>query len=247
MLRRHGLIAALLVLMVTTGAVSPTEPPLYKDRSQPVEARVSDLLSRMTTEEKVHELVEDWGIPGNDRLGIPPLAKVEAVHGFSYGTGATIFPHAIGLGAMWDTKMMAQVADVIGQETVEANTSQAWSPVLDVARDPRWGRVEETYGEDPYLVSRLGVAWITAFQAHNLTATPKHFAAHGAPLGGRDSNDVGYSERVMREVFLPPFRAAFEEAHAGSVMNAYTTWVDGVPDAEINRPAERHPSPRVGI
>jgi beta-glucosidase len=203
----------------------------YLDPKKPVNARVQDLLSRMTVEEKVHQLTENWGIPGNDRLGIPPLHKCEAVHGFGYGTGATIFPQAIGLAATWNTDLMYNVADVIGAEALEGNTYQAWSPVLDVARDPRWGRVEESYGEDPYLVSRMGVAFITGFQKRNLIATPKHFAAHGAPLGGRDSNDVGYSERVMREVFLPPFRAAFLEARAGSVMNAYSTWEDGAPCA----------------
>ena len=198
------------------------------DPTKPIDDRIADLISKMTVEDKVRQLTEDWGIPGNERLGIPPLSKVEAVHGFAYGKGATIFPQAIGLASTWNTDLMYKVADVIGAETVEANTYQAWSPVLDVARDPRWGRVEETYGEDTYLVSRMGVAWITAFQSHNLLATPKHFAAHGAPLGGRDSNDVGYSERVMREAFLPTFRAAIKEAKAGSLMSSYNTW-DGDP------------------
>lgn len=220
-------IAAVCAAPVNADAV-----PIYKDPSKPIDLRVQDLLSRMTVKEKVNELIENWGIAGNTRLGIPPLTKAEAVHGFGYGSGATIFPHAIAMGASWDTNLLRQEGDVIGQETVEANTSQAWCPVLDVARDGRWGRVEETFGEDPYLVSRMGVAWIEAYQAHNLIATPKHFAAHGGPLGGRDSNDVGYSERTMREVYLVPFRAAFEEAKAGAVMNAYSTWTDGLPNAE---------------
>ncbi|BDI32044.1 beta-glucosidase [Capsulimonas corticalis] len=218
--------------MALASAAGAQNAPVYKDKSQPVPVRVADLLQRMTNEEKVRELSEDWGIPGNDRLGIPALSKAEATHGFGYGTGATIFPQALGLAATWDTKVANDVGDVTGQECLEANTYQAWCPVLDVARDPRWGRMEETYGEDPYLVSRMGVSWIKAYQSHNLIATPKHFAAHGGPLGGRDSNDVGYSERVMREVYLVPFRAAFEEGKAGAVMNAYSTWVDGVPCAE---------------
>lgn len=232
MLKRNRMAAALLVLGTAATGAFGANTPIYKDKSQPINVRVNDLLSRMTDEEKVRELSEDWGIPRNDRLGIPPLSKAEAVHGFGYGTGATIFPQAIGLAATWDTGMAGQVGDVTAQECVEANTFQAWCPVLDVARDPRWGRMEETYGEDPYLVSRMGVSWIEAYQSHGLIATPKHFAAHGGPLGGRDSNDVGYSERVMREVYLVPFRAAFEEAKAGSVMNAYSTWTDGLPCAE---------------
>ena len=232
-MRKHRTLTALLAVGITTMSGAYAEDvPVYKDKTKSIDARVADLLPRMTLEEKVKEVSEDWGIPGNTRLGIPPLSKAEAVHGFGYGTGATIFPQAIGLAATWNPNMANDVGDITGQECVEANTWQAWCPVLDVARDPRWGRMEETYGEDPYLVSRIGVSWIKAFQAHNLIATPKHFAAHGGPLGGRDSNDVGYSERVMREVYLPPFRAAFEEAKAGSVMNAYSTWVDGVPCAE---------------
>ena len=228
-------LALIMILALASSAGraanSKKDYKAYLDPKKPIDVRVKDLLSRMTLEDKVRQLTEDWGIPGNERLGIPPLAKAEAVHGFGYGTGATMFPQAIGLAATWDTDLMYRVADVIGKETLEANTYQVWSPVLDVARDPRWGRVEETYGEDPYLVSRMGVAYITGFQKCNLIATPKHFAAHGAPLGGRDSNDVGYSERVMREVFLPPFRAAFVEANAGSVMNAYSAWEDGAPCA----------------
>jgi beta-glucosidase len=197
-----------------------------------VASRINDALARMTVDEKVNELCESWGIPGVKRLGIPPFSKSEGVHGLADGTGATVFPAAIGLAATFDTNLESSIGDAEGQEFVDANLSQSWSPVLDVARDARWGRVEETFGEDPYLVTRMGVSWIEAFQSHNLIATPKHFAAHGGPLGGRDSNDVGYSERVMREVYLPSFRAAFEEAHAGAVMNAYSTWTDGLPNVE---------------
>ena len=226
------ILFALVVVMVVMASCgigyAADASKIYLDSTKPIDDRVQDLLSRMTVEEKVHQLTEDWGIPGNERLGIPPLNKVEAVHGFAYGKGATIFPQAIGLAATWNTDLMYKVADVIGAETVEANTYQAWSPVLDVARDARWGRVEETYGEDTYLVTRMGVAFITGFQSHNLLATPKHFAAHGTPMGGRDSHDVGYSERVMRETFLPSFRAAIKEANAGSLMSSYNTW-DGDP------------------
>ena len=125
--------------------------------------------------------------------------------------------------------IVGQIGKETAQEALAAHIHSSWSPVLDVARDVRWGRVEETYGESPYLVSRMGVSWIEAFQALNMIAVPKHFAGHGEPLGGRDSNDAGLSDRILREIHLPSFRAAVEEAHAGGVMAAYSTW-HGVPD-----------------
>ncbi len=133
------------------------------------------------------------------------------------------------MASTFDLTLINQVGKTTAVEARAANLRASWSPVLDVARDARWGRVEETYGEDPYLVSRMGVAWITGFQSENMIAIPKHFAGHGEPLGGRDSHDVGLSDRVMREVHLVPFRAAVEEAHAGGVMAAYSTW-DATPN-----------------
>ena len=218
-------ILILAALTLICGAAE--NKPLYLDPSQPVDARGKDLLSRMTVAEKMEQLTEnDMAIPGNKRLGIPRLQHVEALHGYQAGTGAASFPNSIALASTWNPKIVEKVADAIGAETVAAHAQQAWSPLMDVARDPRWGRMEETYGEDTYLVSRMGVAFIEGFQSHGLFATPKHFAAHGAPWGGRDSHDVGYSERVMRELYLPSFRAAIEEAHAGSLMSSYSTWFD---------------------
>ncbi len=174
---------------------------------------------------------EGWGIPGIPSLGIPAMNKVEAVHGFSYGSGATIFPQAIALGATWDKSLVEKVAMTIGDETVSANTVQAWSPVLDVAQDARWGRCEETFGEDPILVSEIGGAWIKGYQSKGLIVTPKHFAVHGAVMGGRDSHDMGLSEREIREVHLVPFRHAIETYHCQSIMMAYSDF-EGVPVAK---------------
>ena len=120
----------------------------WLDPHMPLGQRVETLLAAMTPADKMELLREGWGIPGIPRLGIPALKKVEAIHGFSYGSGATIFPQSIGLGATWDEELVEKVAMVIGDETVSAHAVQAWSPVLDVAQDPRWGRCEETYGED---------------------------------------------------------------------------------------------------
>jgi len=204
---------------------------VWRNPQLPIEQRVETLLAAMTPEDKMELLREGWGIPGIPRLGIPFLNKVEAIHGYSYGSGATIFPQSIALGATWNKKLVEEVAMVIGDETKSANTLQAWSPVLDVAQDARWGRCEETYGEDPVLVSEMGGAWIKGFQSNGLFATPKHFAAHGAPLGGRDSHDIGLSEREIREIHLVPFRHVIETYHCQSIMENYSDYL-GVPVAK---------------
>ena len=203
--------------------------PKYLDPLVPIEDRITDLLPRLTLEEKVMELSDSWGSKGIPRLKIPAMLKTEGLHGQSYSTGATIYPMPISMSSTFDTGLVRRVGQATAQEAKAAGIRATWSPVLDVARDARWGRVEETYGEDPYWVSRMGVAWINGFQGEHMIAIPKHFAGHGEPLGGRDSHDVGLSDRVMRDIHLVPFRAAIEEAHAGGVMAAYSTW-NGVPD-----------------
>lgn len=203
----------------------------YMDPSLPVEERVESLLSVMTAEDKMELIREGWGIPGIPHLYVPPITKVEAVHGFSYGSGATIFPQALAMGATWNKKLTEEVAQVIGDETLAAGTMQAWSPVLDVAQDARWGRCEETFGEDPVLVSQIGGAWIKGYQSKDLFTTPKHFGGHGAPLGGRDSHDIGLSEREMREVHLVPFRHVIRNYDCQSLMMAYSDFL-GVPVAK---------------
>jgi len=200
----------------------------YLNPNLPIEERVKKLLAVMTPAQKIDLLREGWGIPGIPSLGIPSIMKVEAIHGFSYGSGATIFPQSIAMGATWNKKLIEQAAIAIADETKAANAFQAWSPVLDVAQDPRWGRCEETYGEDPVLVSQIGGAWIKGFQSRGLITTPKHFAAHGAPLGGRDSHDIGISEREMREIHLVPFRDIFKKYRYESLMMSYNDFL-GVP------------------
>jgi beta-glucosidase len=205
------------------------KPWLKKDL--PVDEKVEMILAVMTPEEKMELIREGWGIPGVKRLGIPPITKVEAIHGFSYGKGATIYPQSIALGAMWDRAYIETVAKAIGKETAASNTFQAWSPVLDVAQDARWGRCEETYGEDPVLVSQMGGAWIKGFQSEGLWTTPKHFGIHGAPLGGRDSHDIGLSEREMREIHLVPFREVIKRYDCQSIMMSYNDF-KGIPVAK---------------
>ena len=205
--------------------VDDSAKPIYLQADQPVDIRVRDLLSGMTVEQKLRLLHEGWGIPGIPELKVPKINKVEALHGFGYGIGATIFPQSIGLGATWNVDLIRKVGIAIGGETKIAGVQQAWSPVLDVAQDARWGRVEETYGEDPYLVSQIGGAWIEGFQSLGLITTPKHFGGHGAPLGGRDSHDIGLSEREFREVHLVPFRHVVKKYKPQSLMNAYSDYL----------------------
>ncbi len=173
------------------------------------------------------------------RLGIPELFMGEALHGFME-YGSTSFPQALALASTWDPDLVHDVFSAAGDEAGAAGVGQVFTPVLDLARDPRWGRTEETYGEDPYLVSRMAVAAVTGLQGdtfsidrHHVLATMKHFAVHGQPEGGTNTAPGNYSERVVRETFLVPFRAAVQEARVGSVMASYNE-IDGVP-AHVNR------------
>lgn len=172
-------------------------------------------------------------------LGIPGLFQGEALHGYM-SNGATSFPQVLGLASTWDPELVRQVFTAAADEMASTGTNQAFTPVLDLARDPRWGRTEETYGEDPYLVARMGVAAIEGLQGpnfmidrHHVMATAKHFAAHGQPEGGRNTAPVNISERILRESFLVPFQAAVQEAHVGSIMASYNE-IDGIPN-HVNR------------
>ncbi len=168
------------------------------------------------------------------RLGIPVMFLGEGLHGFMEN-GSTSFPQALGLASSWDPELVHQVFTAVGDEMSAAGVNEALSPVLDLARDPRWGRTEETYGEDPYLVARMGVAAIEGFQGtndlidrHHVAATAKHFV-HGQMEGGRNTGPSNISERELRESFLVPFQAAVQEAKSGSVMVSYNE-IDGIPN-----------------
>jgi beta-glucosidase len=168
------------------------------------------------------------------RLGIPAIFLGEALHGYME-YGSTSFPQALGLASTWDPALVKRVFTAVGDEAGSRGAGQVFSPVLDIARDPRWGRTEETYGEDPFLAARMGVAAIEGLQGdpflidrHHVMATAKHFAVHGQPEGGTNTAPGNYSERIIRENFLIPFQAAVQEAHVGSVMASYNE-IDGVP------------------
>jgi beta-glucosidase len=162
----------------------------------------------------------------NTRLGIPILSFDEALHGL-VRPGATAFPQSIALAATFDTALMHSLAAAIAIETKSRGIRQILSPVINIAGDVRWGRVEETYGEDPFLVSEMGVAFISEFEKRNIIATPKHFVSNYGD-GGRDSYPIHYNERYLREIELPPFEAAFKRGGARSVMTSYNS-LDGSP------------------
>jgi len=166
------------------------------------------------------------------RLGIPIIPFEEAVHGF-VRDGGTMFPQAIALAATWDTSLVARVAGAIAHETRSRGVRQSLSPAINVANDVRWGRVEETYGEDPYLTSVMGRAFIAPFERAGVVATPKHFIANVGE-GGRDSYPIEVSDRMLEELFYPPFDVAIHGAGARSVMTAYNS-VDGSPATQSRK------------
>jgi beta-glucosidase len=160
------------------------------------------------------------------RLGIPIIPFDEALHGL-IGPQATAFPQSIGLAASFNTELMHEIAVAIAAETRSRGIRQILSPVLNIARDVRWGRTEETYGEDPYLTSQMGIAYISALEKAGIIATPKHFAVNSGE-GGRDSYPVSYSERLMEEIYFPAFKTAIQRAGARSLMTSYNSF-DGSP------------------
>ncbi len=284
----------LLVLLLIAGMFgirsSAAQEPDYRNPNLPIERRVTDLLSRMTIEEKVAQMTTLWvrkpqqrrptgnfgdrgdfspeeaavvmkngigeiarqrertdprrgaayanavqkWLKENTRLGIPAMLHDEILHGHM-AAGSTNFPTPISLASSWDPELITKIFTAAALETRIRGSHHVLGPNLDLARDPRWGRTEETYGEDPYLASRLGVACIKAIQGpgpnvdgEHVMATAKHFAAHGQPEGGANTAPVNVSERILREIFLPTFEAAVKEAGVLSVMPSYNE-IDGVP------------------
>jgi beta-glucosidase len=284
----------------TSGA--QTAAPVYKDPRQPVEARVNDLISRMTLDEKVAQLETIWeqkskvqtpdgrfdpakasaafpnGIGGfarpsdyrgvtasngaagaageainrdprqtaeyvnaaqhwaveHTRLGIPILMHEESLHGY-VARGATSFPQAIGLASTWDPGVVTRVFSVAAREARARGATLVLAPVVDVAKDPRWGRIEETFGEDPFLVTQMGLAAINGFQGRTLPlpadkvfVTLKHFTGHGSPENGTNVGPAHLGERELRTDFFPPFEAAVKSFPIQSLMASYNE-IDGIP------------------
>lgn len=192
------------------------------------------MISKMTTAEKIAELTQD--APANERLGIPLMRYSECLHGL-WIEGATVYPQAIALGSTWEPNLVRQMTDIIAREARAVNISHCYSPNLDViSGDARYGRVEESYGEDPYLVTRMGVAFIEGLQGtgeeyldeNHLLATAKHFVGYPENRRGINAGFVDISERRLKEVFLPPFEAAVKEARVGAIMPGHQD-MNGIP------------------
>ncbi|NNU17029.1 beta-glucosidase [Parvularcula sp. ZS-1/3] len=281
--------------LVVTLPAAAQETPVYKQEDAAIDARIDDLLGRMTLEEKIGQITTIWtqktelmdedgnfdpekaaelypnGIghfarpndrqnPANPleqpfrneqetvdlvnavqryqteetRLGIPTLFHEEGLHGYA-ARGATSFPQAIALASSWDTQLIEDVYTVAGREIRARGAHMVLSPVVDVSRDPRWGRIEETYGEDPYLAGEIGVAAVLGFQGTEIPiedgkviATLKHMTGHGQPESGTNVGPANISERILREVFFPPFEQVVKRTNIRSLMASYNE-IDGVP------------------
>jgi len=236
--------------------------PVYLDPSLSVEERVKDLLSRMTLEEKVGQIIQ-WDARSNDlsfintrfpgsilhilgeklnramdlaaqnRLGIPLLVGEDAIHGHSFWKGANIFPTQLAMAASWNPALLEQVGRVTAEEAAPTGIHWTFSPVLCLTRDLRWGRTDETFGEDPYLIGEFGAALIRGYQGKGLDdpqgilATAKHYAGYSETQGGRDASEADISPRKLLSYFLPPFERAVR-AGAMTFMTGYQS-MEGVP------------------
>jgi len=238
-------ILTLLLALSAFGICARAQQAAYLDTKLSPELRAHDLVGQMTLDEKANQL-EDWAtsIP---RLGVPDYQTWgEALHGVSRAGYATVFPQAIGMGATWDPAIVHTLGAVVSTEA-RAKYNQAqregnhrifygltfWSPNINIFRDPRWGRGQETYGEDPFLTGKMGVAYTTGVQgadSNHLRAvsTPKHFAVHSGPEQMRHGFNVDPSPRDLEETYLPAFRATVVDGHAQSVMCAYNS-IDDFP------------------
>lgn len=263
---------------------------VYEDPEAPIDARIQDLLSQMTLEEKSCQMAtlygfgrvltdslptEGWkneiwkdGIANIDeqlngvgsagrrtpqliypfsghveainrtqrwfveetRLGIPVDFSNEGIHGLNH-TKATPLPAPIGIGSTWNRALVRQAGEIAGKEAKALGYTNVYAPILDVSRDPRWGRVLETYGEDPYLIGELGVQMVEGIQQNGVASTLKHYAVYSVPKGGRDATvrtDPHVAPRELHEIFLAPFKKVIQKAHPKGVMSSYNDW-DGVP------------------
>jgi beta-glucosidase len=294
-----GLALAGGIIAAGPALAAAADKPVYKNAGASIDARVEDLLARMTLEEKVAQMQSIWDakrevfdgkleldpvkmkqkfpdgigqfarpsdatgpasprlVPGRDlrgtirlvndlqryatehtRLGIPIMFHEEGLHGYA-AVGATSFPQAIALASSWDPAIVRAVNVVTAREMRARGVTQALTPVVDVARDPRWGRIEETFGEDPYLVGEMGVAAVEGLQGEGkafdlkpgkVFATLKHLTGHGQPESGTNVGPAPYSERALREFFFPPFEKIIARTGVSAVMPSYNE-IDGVPSS----------------
>lgn len=234
------LVVNLMIIQVVSAQTTYTFP--FQNPTLPVDERVNDLVSRMTVDEKISQMMDV--APAVDRLGIPAYNWWnECLHGVARSGLATVFPQAIGLGATWDEDLIFRVSTAISDEArakhheyVRKNSRARyqgltfWSPNINIFRDPRWGRGQETYGEDPFLTGKIGVQFVKGLQGSDpkyfkVIATIKHYAVHSGPEPERHSFDAVIDERDLRETFLPQFEMGIKEGKAYSVMCAYNRFL----------------------
>lgn len=235
---------------------------IYKNPSYSPDERTADLLSRMSLEEKIGQMCqvdgryepEKWifdrhvgsflHVTGNEvirlqelasetRLGIPIIFGIDAIHGHAFQSGATVFPSQLAMSCSWNPSVLKEIARITAIEVALSGLHWTFSPVLCIGRDMRWGRIDETFGEDPYLIGKLGAAMVKGYQGNSLSdeysilACAKHFAAYGETQGARDSSEADVSERKLRSIFLPPFKEAID-AGCTTIMAGYNS-IDGLP------------------
>jgi len=236
--KRIAFLVFLVSLFVGCTSENQTSPKSEKD--QKIAEKVSDLINKMTLDEKIAEMTQD--APANDRLGIPYMKYAEALHGvwlvLDYYGNTTAYPQAIAAASTWQPELVKKMASQTALEARTLGVTHTYSPNLDViSGDPRYGRVEESYGEDPYLVSRMGVAFIQGLQGmgderfdeNHVIATAKHFIGYPENRRGINGGFSDMSERRLREVYLPPFEAAIKEAKVGAIMPGHQDY-NGVPN-----------------
>ncbi len=242
LMKNRAVVSIILAFMVSPLLAQTTVQHRFQDPSLPVEQRVADIVSRMTFEEKIGQM--QYEAPAIPRLGIPAYTWWnECLHGVARNGFATVFPQAIGMAATWNPDLIHREADVIAtearakhHEAIRQHKSAIytgltfWSPNINIFRDPRWGRGQETYGEDPYLTGRIAVAFATGLQGHDphyfkTISTPKHFAVHSGPEPLRHSFDARTSRADLYDTYLPAFEAAITEGGAWSVMGAYNRYM----------------------
>ena len=232
------------VVLFFCDACSTTQPENsfpFQDTSLTIDQRVDDLVSRMTLDEKISQMVND--APAIERLGVPKYNWwSEGLHGVARAGLATVFPQAIGMAASWDENLMHRMATAVADEARAKHSNfikkdkrfiyqglTLWSPNVNIFRDPRWGRGQETYGEDPYLTGKLAVQFIKGLQGDDSTyyktiATAKHFAVHSGPEEGRHSFNSTTDDADLRDTYLPQFEMAIKEGKPYSVMCAYNRY-----------------------
>ena len=240
-MKMKKLLLAACVLMTFFGCKSESSNQQTTNKEdKEIAEKVGNLISNMTLDEKIAEMTQD--APANDRLGIPYMKYGEALHGLwlvlDYHGNTTVYPQAIAAGSTWEPELVRKMASQTALEARALGVTHCYSPNLDViSGDPRYGRVEESYGEDPYLVSRMGVAFIEGLQGtgdekfdeNHVMATAKHFIGYPENRRGINGGFSDMSERRLREVYLPPFEAAIKEAKVGSVMPGHQDY-NGVPN-----------------